>query len=116
MVMIEMREAAYDKAFGLVDEIKDLDKKKRMVLCALEDALYDCYEASKDDESEEEYESEDMTEDEMKFRNRGYRSGMRKSMLRNMYRHEDEYENEEMPMGMRSRRGMRMRRNRMNKY
>lgn len=61
MVMIEMREAAKDKAFDLIDETKDIDKEmkklhkeRKMVLCELEDALYDCFEESEDEESKEE--------------------------------------------------------------
>jgi hypothetical protein len=51
MVMIEMREAAQDKAFELLDEIKDLGRQKKMALCELEDTLYDCFE-SESEESE----------------------------------------------------------------
>lgn len=88
-----MREAAYEKAFGLLDEIKDLGKKKKMILCELEDTLYECYEASKDKESgeyEEDYESPEMGEEssDIEFRRRrGYRSGMR--MRRGMRDDED---------------------------
>lgn len=114
MVVIEMREAAYDKAFGLLDEIKDLSKKKKMVLCELEDAIFECYEASrnKEDEHEEDYESHDGEESsDIDFRRRsGYHSGMR-------YRrhHDEEYDPEE-EMSYRSRSGMRMRRNRYGRY
>ncbi|WP_173431802.1 hypothetical protein [Sharpea azabuensis] len=73
-----MRDAAYNKLFGLVDEVKELDKKKRIVMCELEEAVYDCYEASKNDEDYEEGD-EDLYEDhfekddeefEMNFRNK----------------------------------------------
>ena len=115
MVVIEMREAAYDKAFSLLEEIKDLGKKKKMALCELEDAIYECYEASrnKDDEHEEDYESSDSDESsEIDFRRRsGYRSGMRH------YR-DEEYDPEDdmRTYGYRSRRGMRMRRSRYGRY
>ena len=95
MIVIEMREAAYDKLFGLVDEVKELDKQKRMVMCELEEAAYDCYEASKsDDEYDEEEYKEDFEDDdedfEMNFRKgRGARNSMR---MRNMrMRDHDEY-------------------------
>lgn len=88
-----MRKAAQDKAFELLDEIKDLGHQKKMVLCELEDALYECFESS-----EEEYEDYEK-EPDMEFRKRrSYRYGMRKHDD-----YEDEYE------GMRMRRGMRMR-------
>lgn len=69
MIVFEMREAAYNKLFGLVDEVKELDKKRRMIICELEEAVYDCYEASKsEDEYDEDYEEEytDMYEGETK--------------------------------------------------
>lgn len=101
MVIIEMREAAYDKAFGLLDEIKDLGKKKKMAICELEDAIWECYEASKDKETESDSE-EDNTD--MEYRRR---SGMRRrSMREHMY--DDDYEDDDMRMrGYRRSRGMR---------
>lgn len=94
MMVIELRKAAQDKAFELLDEIKDLGHQKKMVLCELEDALYECFESS-----EEEYEDYEK-EPDIEFRKRrSYRSGMRK--------HDDDYEDEYE--GMRMRRGMRMR-------
>ncbi len=102
MMVIELREAAKDKAFGLIDEIKDLGRKKKMALCELEETLYECFESTKDDEDE--YEDED--EMELGFRGRrGYRHGMRKN------RNYDEYEDDDYEgMRMRSNRNMRMRR------
>lgn len=101
MVIIEMREAAYDKAFGLLEEIKDLGKKKKMAICELEDAIWECYEASKDKETESDSE-EDNTD--MEYRRRG---GMRRrSMREHMY--DDDYEDDDMRMrGYRRSRGMR---------
>ena len=108
MVVIEMRDAAYDTAFELLDEAKHSAKKTKLTLCELEDAMYECYEASKDDERED-YESE---EPDMDFRGR------------RGYRH-DEYDmrDDDMDMDMRSgmrrsnrRRGLRMRRNRMGRF
>lgn len=94
MMVIELRKAAQDKAFELLDEIKDLGHQKKMVLCELEDALYECFESS-----EEEYEDYEK-EPDMEFRKRrSYRYGMHK--------HDDDYEDEYE--GMRMRRGMRMR-------
>lgn len=94
MMVIELRKAAQDKAFELLDEIKDLGHQKKMVLCELEDALYECFESS-----EEEYEDYEK-EPDIEFRKRrSYRSGMRK--------HDDDYEDEYE--GMRMRHGMRMR-------
>lgn len=46
MVVIEMRDAAYDNAFELLDEAMHSAKKTKLTLCELEDAMYDCYEAS----------------------------------------------------------------------
>ena len=109
MVVIEMRDAAYDTAFELLDEAKHSAKKTKLTLCELEDAMYDCYEASKDDEQED-YEPET----ELEYRSKGG------------YRHDDHYDDddeEEMRMrsGMRrmsrrSRGGLRMRRNRMGRF
>ena len=108
MVVIEMRDAAYDTAFELLDEAKHNAKKTKLTLCELEDAMYDCYEASKEDH--EEYEPE---EEEVEFRGR------------RDYRHDGQYgvREDEDDMDMRSnmkrisrRRGMRMRRNRMGRF
>lgn len=70
MVVIEMRDAAYDTAFELLEEAKHSVKSTKLTLCELEDAMYDCYEASK----EEEYDHPEEEDSEMEFRGRrGYR-------------------------------------------
>ena len=115
MVVIEMRDAAYDNAFELLDEAKHSAKKTKLTLCELEDAMYDCYEASKENKEDDEYEEDD----EMGLRNVYAR--------RDDYRHDDQYgvreedDDERMYSGMRrmsrrSRAGMRMRRNRMGRF
>lgn len=100
MVMIEMRENAYDTAFELLEEAKHSAKKTKLTLCELEDAMYDCYETSKDSEEEE---------PEVDFRN-----------YRHDYDEEDEEYKPQYRRGMRSRygmrAGMRMRRNRMGRF
>lgn len=108
MMIIETRQAAKDKAFDLLDEIKDLGRKKKMAICELEETLYDCFESSEEDE---EYENSNdyipgEEDQDMEYRNRrSYRRGMRSGM-----RHEDE----EQTM---ARRAMRMRRrNRMGRF
>ena len=115
MVVIEMRDAAYDTAFELLDEAKHSAKKTKLTLCELEDAMYDCYEASKENEDEWDKEDEDS---EMEFRNR--------YSTRN-YRH-DEYDPSEdedeihkrhasmRRMSRRARGSMRMRRDRMGRF
>jgi hypothetical protein len=115
MVVIEMRDAAYDNAFELLDEAKHSAKKTKLTLCELEDAMYDCYEASKENKEDDEYE-EDA---EMGLRNVYAR--------RDDYRHDDQYGVREEDdderihsamrrMARRSRAGMRMRRNRMGRF
>lgn len=59
MVMIETRDAVYDTAFDLLDEVKLNAKKVKLSICELENAMYDCYEASKGDHEEGE-DKEDM--------------------------------------------------------
>ena len=69
MVVIEMRDDAFANAFDLLDEAKLNAKKTKLVLCELENAMYDCYESSKEEHGSEE-EGEDM-----EFRGvSGYRS------------------------------------------
>ena len=105
MVVIEMRDAAYDTAFDLLEEAKHSAKKTKLTLCELEDAMYDCYETSK--EEHEDYESE---EPEMEFRGRrGYRE------YDEDHAHEDDYMRSGMRRGGRMR-SMRMRRNRMGRF
>ena len=108
MMVIEMRDNAYDTAFELLDEAKHSAKKTKLTLCELEDAMYDCYEASK--EGNEDYEEEYP---DMEFRGRrGYR-----------HDGEHDYEDDDDKMDMRYRRmarrsrgGLRMRRNRMGRF
>ena len=98
-MVIELRKAAQDKAFELLDEIEDLGHQKKMVLCELKDALYECFESS-----EEEYEDYEK-EPEMDFRRRdSYRYGTRKGMKNRDY---DDYEDMQMRRGMRMRSGRR---------
>lgn len=111
MLLIELREAAYDKAFNLLDEVKENNKENKMIICALEDVLYDCYESSKDDEWDHEDYSESPNEenygDDMKFR--------RYRRMRSNYRHmtdDDMHHRLHYPMY----RKMHSRRNRMGMY
>lgn len=103
-----MREAKYEKAFELLDELKEIGKKKRMVICELEDAIYECYEASKDDKDEE-HEAPELEEESSDIDFRG-----RRGMRRGMRHHDYEYDyDREHDYGMRK--GMRMR-NRYGRY
>lgn len=106
MMVIEMRETAQEKAFDLIDEMKDLSRQKKMALCELEDTLYDCFEEY-DGEDEEKEPSEEGTDLGFKTKyNRHY-------AMRNF---DDEYDRD-MDMRHMYRRGsMRMRRNKMGRY
>lgn len=103
-MVIEMREAAQNKAFELLDELHDLGHQKKMVLCELEDTLYDCFEDSKEEEESEEKSDEGM--------DLGFKGYNRNYAMRNFQDEDD------MRHAMRSsrRRAMRMRRNRMGRY
>jgi hypothetical protein len=99
MVMIEMKDSLYDTAFDLLDEAKLNAKKTKLTLCELENAMYDCYESIKEENSED--------DKDMKFRGvSGYKED---------YRHDEQYgvgddEDEEMRKMHHRRRNMRMRR------
>ena len=101
MVMIEMRDSLYDTAFDLLDEAKLNAKKTKLTLCELENAMYDCYESIKEENSED--------DKDMKFRGvSGYKED---------YRHDEQYgvgdDEEEAMLNKRMahrRRNMRMRR------
>ena len=103
MVMIEMREAAQERAFDLIDEANDLRHQQKMVMCELEDALYDCFEDSK--ESEESGEKTDEGTD-LGFKDRYNRH----YAMRNF---DKDYDDDMDHMHHYRRRAMRMRRNRM---
>jgi hypothetical protein len=60
MVIYEMREASREKAFDLIDELHELGHHKKMVLCELEDTLYDCFDTSKDEEEHDTDEGTDL--------------------------------------------------------
>jgi len=107
MVVIEMREAAQEKALDLVDELHELGHQKKMVLCELEDTLYDCFEGSENDEKEE------GTEEGTDL---GFKS---KYARRYGMRNFEDDDDKDMEMSHRYRRTssrMRMRRNRMGRY
>ena len=99
MVMIEMKDSLYDTAFDLLDEANLNIKKTKLTLCELENAMYDCYESIKEENSED--------EKDIKFRGvSGYKED---------YRHDEQYgvgddEDEEMRKMHHRRRNMRMRR------
>jgi hypothetical protein len=59
MVMIETRDAAREKAYDLVEEGHELGHEMKMVLCELEDTLYDCFEEDKE-ETEKSSEGTDL--------------------------------------------------------
>jgi hypothetical protein len=104
MVVIEMREAAKEAAFDLVDEAKDLQHQQKLVLCELEDTLYDCFEDSKE---EKEYGSDT---------DEGTDLGFKKSMYNRHYAMRNFEDEEYHPMHQYRRRAMRMRRNRMGRF
>lgn len=101
MVMIEMKDSLYDTAFDLLDEAMLNAKKTKLTLCELENAMYDCYESIKEENSED--------DKDIKFRGvSGYKED---------YRHDEQYgvgdDEEEAMMNKRMahrRRNMRMRR------
>ena len=115
MIMIEMRQAAKDKAFDLLDEIKDLGRQKKMALCKLEETLYECFESSEEDEEEYEnsdYSSDDNNDEEMDYRSRRSYRGRRN--MRSM--RDGAFEDEDMDPMRKSHHAMRMRRNRMGRF
>ena len=98
MIMIELREAAIDKAFDKLEETKHHAKKTKLSLCELEDALYDCYESVRehDDEDYEDRDDFDVPVDEdedrdleINYRGRSSRSGKRRAM-RMRYRDDED--------------------------
>ena len=102
MVIMELREAAQDKALDLIEELHDLGHQKKMVLCELEDTLYDCFESEDDKKDEKSEEGTDL----------GFKSDRHHYAMRN-FEDTDEYKPE---MDYSYRRSMRMRRNRMKRY
>lgn len=116
MMVIEMREAAKDKAFDLLDEIKDLGRQKKMALCELEDTLYDCFESSSEDDYEDTEKYEPGYSD-MRMRRRANMRYNRHYAMRDDAMDDDMDEDVNM-RNMRSyrRRNMRMRRNRLGRF
>lgn len=98
MMVIEMREAAQDKAFELLDELHELGHQKKMVMCELEDTLYDCFEDSEKESEEKSDEGTDL----------GFKKGYNRNYA--MRNFEDDNIDKEMQMRMNRRRAMRMRR------
>lgn len=83
MVMIEFKEAAIDRVFGLLEESYEHNKEQKMVLCELEDVLRD---AMKEHD-------EDGSMMGLRSNKSGYRSSMRSGYRRGMrdYRDENRY-------------------------
>ena len=103
MMVIEMREAAQERAFELLDEIKDLGREKKMILCELEDTLYDCFEDKDEEEKEPSEEGTDL----------GFKSKYNRYYAMRNFDKDDEDEDMDMRNAMRSyrrNRSMRMRR------
>lgn len=100
MMVIEMREAAKDKAFDLLEEIKNLGHQKKMALCELEDTLYECFESL--DEDDEDYKEDE--DERLALRNK-MTSRYRKSAMRDHDYRDADYRRS---YDMKSRRGMRM--------
>lgn len=88
-MVIELRKAHKEKAFDLIDSLKELGHKKKAVICELEDILYRCFESSEED-YDEEYEGEHEGHEFGLRGRRAYRKGMRSR------HHEDEYPIAEM--------------------
>lgn len=67
MMVIETRQATKDKIFDLIEEMKSLGHEKKMIICELEETLYDCFESLEDDED---YENDEYMskEDDVDFR------------------------------------------------
>lgn len=84
MVMIEFKEAAIDRVFGLLEESYEHNKEQKMVLCELEDVLRDAMKEHDEDGS--------MMGLRSNYRS-GYRSSMRSGYRRGMrdYRDENRY-------------------------
>jgi len=82
MIIYEFKESAYNKAFDLLDEIKEHGKKVKMAVCALEDALYDCYESEEDIMEDEDNLDSNLKDGEMYRRNMKMR---RRNMRRRRY-------------------------------
>ena len=55
MMVIELRQAAKEKAFDILEEIKHLGHEKKMALCELEETLYECFESSEEDDEDVRY-------------------------------------------------------------
>jgi hypothetical protein len=83
-----------------------------MILCELEDTLYDCFESDDDEDETEDFEMPGSEDSELELRRRAYRYGSHSGMRRGMRKDDDM---EEMGMRRRAMRAMR-RRSGMNKY
>lgn len=78
MIIYEFKESAYNKAFNLLEELKEHQKGTKMAICALEDALYDCYESEEDEMDMDEglesnYKDREMYRRNMRMRKRDMR-------------------------------------------
>lgn len=114
-MVIELREAMYDKMFDLVDEAMLYGKKQKMVLCALEDAMYDCYEEIADEveDSDDSSEYDELSKNSNNDEEVNFKRSMR-AMRRNMRHNDDSVESAMRLYGHRT--GMRSRRNRMGRF
>lgn len=117
MMVIEMRQAAKDKAFDILDEIEDLGRKKKMALCELKETLYECFESSDDEDdyedTEDRYEpiDESAEDQDIDFRNRKSYKYNRNYAMRSAMHDDDDMEDMNMRNSrMYRRRAMRMRR------
>lgn len=84
MVILYMKNIAYEKAFDLVDELKELCHEKKNIMCELEQALRQCMEYGEDEEYDdsEDYDSDtdgDLYGDDDVMTNRRMQRGDKRS-------------------------------------
>lgn len=121
MILLEMRESKYNKAFDLLDEAHENISGAKAAICDLYQCIMDCYESDiVEPQYEEEYPEENYAEiDNVEIGEINYRRGMRDedSMSEghsNMRRRMRGAMRENMRGNMRSR--MRRRMKRMGRY
>lgn len=101
MVIMEMLEAAKERALDLVEESHEIGHEMKMVLCELEDALYDCFEESEEKDSEKSEEGTDL----------GFKTKYNRHYAMRNFDDDDERESHQYHRT----RAMRMRRGRVNR-
>lgn len=105
MILVELKESTYNRAFDLLDEAMHNNKKTKMALCELEDCLENCFEMEEEGYGNSYGDSTVEGDIDVEIGELNYRRGMRDRMHKGMRDHDMYDSMPHMRRGMRRKYG-----------